>query len=63
MEKLIEAVLNKYSRKVKSNGDLAKLITAHMRVGINGNKGWYLNLNNHNGQFKQSEEIIEEFGG
>ena len=45
MEKLIKEVLNKYnsSRKKLPNEDLARLIVAHMKVGINGKKGWFLN--------------------
>ena len=63
METLIKNVLDKYSRKVKSNSDLAKLIVSHIKVGINGKKGWYLNLNSFDGGNKQAEAIIEEFGG
>tara|TARA_B100000131_G_scaffold48084_1_gene42706 strand:- start:426 stop:620 length:195 start_codon:yes stop_codon:yes gene_type:complete len=63
MENLIKKVLNKYNsgRKKLSNEDLAKLIVAHITVGIDGKKGWYLNLNSHNGEHKQAEELISEY--
>ena len=63
MKKLIKEVLDRYNsrRKPISNGELAELIVAHMKVGINGRKGWYLNLNSHNGQYDKAEEIIEEY--
>tara|TARA_B100000287_G_scaffold246343_1_gene231567 strand:- start:28 stop:222 length:195 start_codon:yes stop_codon:yes gene_type:complete len=63
MENLIKKVLNKYNsgRKKLSNEDLAKLIVAHITVGIDGKKGWYLNLNSHNGENKQAEELISEY--
>ena len=63
MEKLIREVLDKYNsgRKTISNMELARLIVAHIKVGINGNKGWYLNLNSHNGQYEEAEELIEEY--
>ena len=41
--------------------ELSKLIVAHIKVGINGKKGWYLNLNSHNGQYEEAEELIEEY--
>ena len=65
MKKLIKEVLDRYNsrRKPISNGELAELIVAHMKVGINGRKGWYLNLNSHNGQYDKAEEIIEEYAG
>jgi len=65
MKKLIKEVLDKYNsrRKPISNGELAELIVAHMKVGINGRKGWYLNLNSHNGQYDKAEEVIEEYTG
>ena len=46
MEKLIKKVLDKYNtgRKRIGNDDLARLIVAHIKVGIDGKKGWYLNL-------------------
>ena len=63
MEKLITEVLDKYNsgRKTISNMELARLIVAHIKVGINGKKGWYLNLNNYNDQYKDAEELIEEY--
>jgi len=61
MEKLIKEVLDKYDRKKISNGELATLIMAHMKIGINGEKGWYLNLNSHDGQYQTAKEIIEEY--
>ena len=65
MEKLIKEVLDKYNTKRKkiSNVELALLIVAHIKVGIDGNKGWYLNLNSLDGEHEQAEEFIEEFGG
>ena len=63
MEKLITEVLDKYNsgRKTISNMELARLIVAHIKVGINGKKGWYLNLNSHNGQYEEAEDLIEEY--
>ena len=63
MENLIKAVLDKYNTKRKKlpNDDLARLIVAHMKVGINGKKGWDLNLNSHDGQYEIAEEMIKEF--
>jgi hypothetical protein len=63
MENLIKAVLDKYNtrRKKLPNEDLARLIVGHMKVGIDGKKGWYLNLNSHNGQYEHAEEMIKEF--
>tara|TARA_R110000765_G_scaffold277747_1_gene375629 strand:+ start:136 stop:333 length:198 start_codon:yes stop_codon:yes gene_type:complete len=65
MEKLIKDVLNKYNTKRKkiSNVELARLIVAHMTVGIDGKKGWYLNLNSLDGEHELAKEFIEEFGG
>lgn len=65
MEKLIEGVLDKYNTKRKkiSNVELARLIVAHMKVGIEGKKGWYLNLNSLDGQHELAKEFIEGFGG
>ena len=65
MEKLIKNVLDKYNtgRKTITNIELARLIVAHMKVGIDGKKGWYLNLNSLDGEYEQAEEFIEEFGG
>ena len=65
MEKLIKEVLDKYNtgRKTITNIELARLIVAHMKVGINGKKGWYLNLNSYDGQYDKAEEIISEYGG
>ena len=65
MEKLIRKVLDKYNnnRKKLPNEDLARLIVAHINVGIDGKKGWYLNLNDLDGKNKRAEEMIQEFGG
>jgi hypothetical protein len=65
MEKLIKQVLDRYNsgRKKITNMELARLIIAHMKVGINGKRGWYLNLNSYEGQYEKAEEFIEEFGG
>ena len=65
MEKLIKEVLDKYNtgRKTITNIELARLIVAHIKVGINGKKGWYLNLNSYDGQYDKAEEIISEYGG
>jgi len=65
VEKFIKEVLDKYNTKRKkiSNVELARLIVAHMKIGINGKKGWYLNLNSLDGEYEQAEEFIEEFGG
>jgi|TARA_A100001391_G_scaffold188639_1_gene159405 hypothetical protein len=63
METLIKEVLEKYRRKNLPSEDLAKLIVAHMKVGINGKKGWYLNLNSHDGQYEKADEMIREYGG
>ena len=32
-------------------------------VGVDGKKGWYLNLNSHDGQYEKANEIIKEYGG
>lgn len=63
MKKLITRVLDKYNtRKSKiSHAELAELIIAHMKVGIDGKKGWYLDLNNYNGQYERDMEMIEEY--
>ena len=63
MEKLIKEVLNKYnsSRKKLPNEALARLIVAHMKVGINGKKGWFLNLNSYNGEYEEAESLISEY--
>ncbi len=63
MEKLIKDVIEKYRRKNLPSEDLAKLIVAHMKVGIDGKKGWYLNLNSYEGQYQRAEEMIKEYGG
>ncbi len=65
MEKLIKEVLDKYNtgRKTITNIELARLIVAHMKVGINGKKGWFLNLNSYDGQYEKAEAIISEYGG
>jgi len=63
MEKLIKNVLDKYNagRKKISNHDLAKLIVAHINVGIDGKKGWYLDMNTLDGQHEKAQEMIKEF--
>ena len=63
MEKLIKGVLDKYNtgRKTITNIELAKLIVAHMKVGIDGKKGWFLNLNSYDGEYEVAEDIIEEY--
>ena len=63
MEKLIKEVLNKYNsgRKKLPNEDLARLIVAHIQVGINGKKGWFLNLNSYNGEYEEAERLISEY--
>jgi hypothetical protein len=65
MKKLIKNVLDKYNtgRKKISNHDLAELIVAHINVGIDGKKGWYLNMNTHDGQHQKAHEMIKEFEG
>ena len=46
MKELIKEVLDRYNtnRKKISNEELARLIVAHIRVGVDGKKGWYLNF-------------------
>ena len=63
MEKLIKEVLDKYNSKRKpiSNAELATLVVALMKVGINGKKGWYLNLNSYDGQYERAQEIVDEY--
>ena len=63
MEKLIKEVLDKYNSKRKPipNAELAALVVAHMKLGINGKKGWYLNINSYDGQYKRAQEIIDEY--
>jgi len=63
MEKLIKKVLDRYNkgRITISHLELARLITAHMKIGIDGKKGWFLNLSSHNGKYETAEEIIEEY--
>jgi len=63
MEKLIKEVLDKYNTKRKpiTNAELANLIVAHMKVGINGKKGWYLNMNSYDGQYDRAQEMIDEY--
>jgi hypothetical protein len=65
VEKLIKNVLDKYNtgRKTITNIELARLIVAHIKLGIDGKKGWYLNLNSLDGEYKLAEEMIKEFGG
>ena len=63
METLIKNVLDKYRRKKMTNVELAKLIVAHMKVGVDDKKGWYLNLNTLDGQHDIAEEFIETFKG
>ena len=61
MEKLIEKVLDRYKRKNLPNKDLARLIVAHIRVGVDGKKGWFLDLSDHNGQYDREKELIAEY--
>ena len=63
MEKLIREVLDKYNsgRKKLPNQDLARLIVAHIRVGLNGKKGWYLDLSDYDGQYERAQEMIDEY--
>ena len=61
MEKLIKDVLDKYNRKKLDNTDLARLILAHIRLGIDGKKGWTLDLNEGHGQNKRAQDIIDEY--
>ena len=63
MEKLIKNVLDRYNtgRKKISNEELARLIIAHIKVGVDGKKGWYLNLNTNNKQEDRAKELIEEY--
>ena len=63
MEKLIKEVLDRYNtnRKFITNNELAKLIIAHMKIGLNGKKGWYLNLNKMDGQHKRERQLIEDY--
>ena len=65
MKKLIKNVLDKYNtgRKRVSNEDLANLIVAHINVGIDGQKGWYLDMSDLDGKYNNYEEMIKEFGG
>ena len=61
MEKFIQKVLDKYERKKLPNRDLADLIVAHIKVGIDGEKGWHLNLSSYDGQHEKAEQIIQEY--
>jgi len=63
MENLIRTVLDRYNtgRKKITNMELAKLIVAHIQTGIDGKKGWYLNLNTYNGQNERAQEMIDEY--
>lgn len=63
MEKLIKEVLDKYNsgRKKLPNQDLARLIVAHIRVGVDGKKGWFLDLSDHKGQYDRERELIAEY--
>jgi len=61
MEKLIEKVLDRYKRKNLTNKDLARLIVAHIRVGVDGKKGWFLDLSDHKGQYEREKELIAEY--
>jgi len=65
MKNLIKNVLDRYNshRKPISNSELAELILAHVKVGIDGKKGWYLDLNSHDGQHIRAQEIISEYEG
>ena len=53
MEKLITDVLEKYRRK--------KLTSRDIKVGINGKKGWFLDLSDYSGQHERAKDIIREF--
>jgi len=59
MEKLIKKVLDKYNTKRKTiyNGELAKLILAHIKL----DKGWYLNLNSESGQYEDARTLIKDY--
>ena len=57
----IEKVLDRYKRKNLPNRDLARLIVAHIRVGVDGKKGWFLDLSDHNGQYEKEKELIAEY--
>ena len=61
MEKLITDVLEKYRRKNLTSRDLAMLIVAHIKGGINGKKGLYLDLSDYSGQHERAKDIIREF--
>ena len=61
METLLKNVLDKYRRKKMTNMELAKLMVAHMKIGVDNKKGWYLNLNTFDGQHEMAEEFIEMF--
>jgi hypothetical protein len=61
METLIKNVLDKYRRKKMTNMELAKLIVAHIKVGVDNKKGWYLDLNTFDGQHEIAEDFIELF--
>ena len=34
---------------------------AHIKVGVDGKKGWYLNLNNSEGEYEKALNIIQEY--
>ena len=63
MEKLIKKVLDRYNtgRDYIGNNELARLIVAHIKVGVDGKKGLYLNLNHIQGEHDRAEAIIEEY--
>ena len=63
MEKLIKKVLDRYNtgRNHIGNEDLARLIIALIKVGVDGKKGWYLNLNNSEGEYEKALNIIQEY--
>ena len=63
MEKLIKEVLDRYNtnRKFITNNELTKLIIAHMKIGLNGKKGWYLNLSDMDGHHEREKQLIEDY--
>ena len=63
MEKFLEKVLNKYHRQKMTSRELARLIIAHMKVGVDGKEGWHLDLNTLDGAYNAAKEIIAEYGG
>lgn len=63
MQKLIKNVLDKYNtpRSKISNTELAMLIVSHMNVGLDGEKGWYLDLSSLDGKQDRARDIIAEY--